>query len=96
MQQVKGSFRAALLNGCSGPVADLLLPPGAAVYEADAGLPVSILSIERLGVTEVTPLHLLLLILEDGHSSLHPHEAELSIERLLAGDRVQDDFLVVA
>ena len=52
------------------------------------------LSIEGLDLTEVAPLHLLLLILKDGHRSLHAHEAELSVKRLFARDRIQDDFLV--
>lgn len=52
------------------------------------------LSIEALGFTEVAPLHLLLLILKDGHSSLHAPKTELAVERLFARDRIQDDFLV--
>jgi hypothetical protein len=41
-----------------------------------------------------SPFERLRLILEDGHRGQHAPEAELPIERFLAGDGVQDDLLV--
>ena len=49
---------------------------------------------EGLGFTDVASLKSLGLILEDGHGRKHAPEAKPSIERLFAGDRVQNDLLV--
>jgi hypothetical protein len=49
-----------------------------------------------LCLAEISALKLLLLVLEDGHRRFHAQEAELSIERFLSWDRVQDDLLVSA
>ena len=51
---------------------------------------------EGLGFTQVTPLQLLLLVLEDGHGCLHAKEAKLPVEGLLAWNGIEDDLLVPA
>src|SRR5690349_14455989 len=58
-------------------------------HSASAG---AMSSPRRSGLAQVSPLELLLLVLEDRHRRRHAQEAELAIERLLARHRVEDDL----
>lgn len=93
---MQGYFSIVACATCCGLTLPVRVRVERPVRHHAHGASVVLASPVPLGFTEVATLHLLLLILEEGHSSLHSQKAKLPVERLFARDRIQDDLLVTA